>query len=174
MNPAEAIIEQPLAGALLLYVTLERLFELVLSRRNARALLAEGAYEVGRGHYPLIVGVHVLWLLALWALWLLGHAAFQWLPAILYLLVQGLRFWTVASLGVFWTTRIIVVPQAPLVVTGPYRFLRHPNYVVVVLEIALLPLALGSWPLALGFSIANAGVLYLRIRTEEAALARRR
>lgn len=162
-----------LAGALLGYATLERLFELVLSRRHTRALLAEGAYEVGRGHYPLIVGLHVLWLGALWVLLLTGEAVFQPLPAILYLLVQGLRFWAMHSLGGFWTTRIIVVPRAPLVTTGAYRFLRHPNYVVVVLEIALLPLALGSWPLALGFSLANAGAIVLRIRAEEAALDHR-
>ena len=163
-----------LALALLAYVTLERLFELVVSRRHARALLAEGAYEVGRGHYPLIVGVHVLWLGALWVLLLRGDAGFQIVPACLYLLVQILRFWTMRSLGAFWTTRIIVVPHAPLVTAGPYRFLRHPNYVVVALEIALLPLALESWPLALVFSIANAGVLYVRIRAEDAALNNRR
>ena len=159
---------------LLAYVTLERLFELVLSRRHMRALLGEGAYEVGRGHYPFMVGVHVLWLAALWALLLTGDAVFQPVPAILYVLVQGLRFWTMMTLGGLWTTRIIVVPHVPLVKAGPYRFLRHPNYVVVVLEIALLPLALGSWPLALGFSIANAGALFLRIKAEDATLAKRR
>ncbi len=162
-----------LAGALLAYVTFERLFELALSRRHTRALLAEGAYEVGRGHYPLMVGVHVLWLWACWALLLTRSAEFHAVPVILYVLVQGLRFWTMASLGGFWTTRIIVVPHAPLVTTGPYRFLRHPNYVVVVMEIALLPLALGSWPLALGFSLANAAALALRIRAEEATLRKR-
>lgn len=162
-----------LAGALLGYVTLERLFELVLSRRHTRALLAEGAYEVGRGHYPFVVGVHVLWLAACWLLLLNGDAVFQPVPAILYLLAQGLRFWAMSTLGGFWTTRIIMVPHAPLVKSGPYRFLRHPNYVVVVLEIALLPLALGSWPLALGFSIANAAALALRIKAEEATLRKR-
>lgn len=163
-----------LAGALLLYATLERVFELILSRRNTRALLAEGAYEVGRGHYPLMVGLHVLWLASLWALLLTGRAEFQALPAILYVLVQALRLWTLKSLGRYWTTRVIVVPDVPLVRVGPYRFLRHPNYFVVILEIALLPLALGSWPLALGFSIANAGALLWRIRVEEASLAPRR
>jgi methyltransferase len=99
---------------------------------------------------------------------------FQPWAAIAYLLVQGLRLWTLLSLGRYWTTRIIVVPGAPLVRKGPYRFIRHPNYLVVVLEIALLPIALGSWPLALGFSIVNAVVLVWRIRTEEATLAPRR
>jgi len=115
----------------------------------------------------------VLWLAALWVLLLTGDAAFQPVFAVLYLLVQGLRFWTVATLGGLWTTRIIVVPHVPLVKSGPYRFLRHPNYVVVVLEIALLPLALGSWPLALGFSAANALALFLRIKAEEATLRKR-
>jgi methyltransferase len=162
-----------LAGALLVYVTLERLFELVLSRRHTRALLAAGAYEVGRGHYPFMVGIHVLWLAALWALLLSGDAVFQAVPAVLYLLVQGLRFWTMTTLGALWTTRIIVVPHVPLVKSGPYRFLRHPNYVVVVLEIALLALALGSWPLALGFSAGNALALFLRIKAEDATLRKR-
>lgn len=162
-----------LAGALLVYVTLERLFELFLSRRHTKVLLADGAYEVGRGHYPFMVGVHVLWLAALWVLLLSGDAVFGPVPAGLYVLVQALRFWTMATLGGLWTTRIIVVPQVPLVRSGPYRFLRHPNYVVVVLEIALLPLALGSWPLALGFTAANAFALFLRIRAEEATLQKR-
>lgn len=168
------MLGQVLCGALLLYVTGERLFELVLSRRNTRALLAEGAYEIGRGHYPLLVGLHVVWLAAMWALLAANLAQFQVLPAAAYVLVQGLRFWTLWCLGGFWTTRVIVVPHAPLVHSGPYRFLRHPNYLVVVLEIALLPLALGSWPLALGFSLANAAALLWRIRIEEGGLAARR
>ena len=94
--------------------------------------------------------------------------------AIAYLAVQGLRFWTLLSLGRYWTTRIIVVPDAPLVRKGPYRIIRHPNYLVVALEIALLPLALGSWPIALGFSIVNAILLAWRIRAEEIALISRR
>jgi len=166
--------DQLLAAGLLLLATLQRLAELAIASRNTRALLAEGAYEVGRGHYPVIVFVHSAWLVALWALLLLGYADFQLWPAIAYLVVQGLRLWTLASLGRYWTTRIIVVPDAPLVRKGPYRFIRHPNYLVVVLEIAVLPLALGSWPLALGFSIANAIVLAWRIRTEETTLASRR
>ena len=99
---------------------------------------------------------------------------FQPWAAIAYLLVEGLRLWTLLSLGRYWTTRIIVVPNAPLVRKGPYHFIRHPNYLVVALEIALLPIALGSWPLALGFSIVNAVVLVWRVRTEEATLAPRR
>ncbi len=162
------------AGGLLLLVTVQRLIELVIARRNTQALLAGGAYEVGRGHYPAIVFLHVAWLVALWAFLILGRTQFQPWAAIAYLLVQVLRVWSMASLGRFWTTRIIVVPDAPIVRRGPYRFVRHPNYLVVLLEIALLPLALGSWPLALGFSIVNAILLAWRIRAEEAALAVRR
>ncbi len=167
-------VDQLLIVGLLLLATLQRLIELVVATRNTRALLAEGAYEVGRGHYPAIVFVHSAWLAVLWAFFLFGLTVFQPWAAVAYLLVQGLRLWTLLSLGRYWTTRIIVVPGAPLVRRGPYRFIRHPNYLVVVLEIALLPIALGSWPLALGFSIVNAVVLAWRIRTEEATLAPRR
>jgi methyltransferase len=158
--------DQLLIAGLLLLATLQRLIELVIANRNTRALLAEGAYEVGRGHYPAIVFLHTAWLAVLWAFLLFGPIQFQLWAAIAYLAVQGLRLWTLLSLGRYWTTRIIVVPDAPLVRKGPYRFTRHPNYLVVALEIALLPLALGSWPLALGFSIVNAIVLAWRIRVE--------
>ena len=159
-------VDQLLIAGLLLLATLQRLIELVFANRNTRALLAEGAYEVGRGHYPAIVFLHVVWLATLWAFLLAGLADLQPWAAAAYLAAQGLRLWTLLSLGRYWTTRIIVVPGAPLVRKGPYRFLRHPNYLVVSLEIALLPLALGSWPLALGFSLANAIVLAWRIKVE--------
>lgn len=167
-------LNQLLAAGLLLLVTAERLIELPIAARNTRVLLAEGAYEVGRGHYPAMVFLHVAWLAALWGLLLLGLVRFQSWAAIAYLAVQPLRAWTMASLGRYWTTRIIVLPGVPLVRKGPYRFLRHPNYLVVALEIALLPLALGSWPLAAGFSVINAILLAWRIRTEDRALAGRR
>jgi methyltransferase len=167
-------VDQLLIAGLLLLATLQRLIELVIANRNTRALLAEGAYEVGRGHYPAIVFLHTAWLAVLWAFFLFGLGLFQPWAAVAYLAVQGLRVWTLLSLGRYWTARIIVVPHAPLVRKGPYRFMRHPNYLVVVLEIALLPLALGSWPLALGFSVVNAIVLAWRIRAEETALAPRR
>jgi len=166
--------DQLLIAGLLLLATLQRLIELFIANRNTRALLAEGAYEVGRGHYPAIVFLHTAWLVTLWAFLLAGLTQFAPWAAIAYLAVQGLRLWTLLSLGRYWTARIIVVPDAPLVRKGPYRFIRHPNYLVVVLEIALLPLAVGSWPLALGFSIVNAIVLAWRIRAEEMTLASRR
>ena len=167
-------VDQLLIAGLLLLATLQRLIELVIATRNTRALLAEGAYEVGRGHYPAIVFLHTAWLATLWAFFLFDLTLFQPWAAIAYLLVQVLRLWTLLSLGRYWTTRIIVVPNAPLVRKGPYRFLRHPNYLVVALEIALLPLALNSWPLALGFSIVNGLVLAWRIRTESATYPGRR
>ncbi|WP_119301479.1 isoprenylcysteine carboxyl methyltransferase family protein [Dongia deserti] len=166
--------DQLFCAGLLLLVTLQRLIELVIASRNTRALLAEGAYEIGRGHYPAIVFLHTAWLAVLWAFVLFGLTLFQVWAAIAYLTVLGLRIWTMASLGRYWTTRIIVVPHAPLVRAGPYRFLRHPNYLVVVLEIALLPLALGSWPLALGFTVVNVILLAWRIKVENSALASRR
>jgi methyltransferase len=166
--------DQWLAAGLLLLATLQRLAELVIASRNTRTLLADGAYEVGRGHYPVIVFVHGAWLIALWVLVLTGRAEFQLWLAIAYLLVQGLRIWTLVTLGRYWTTRIIVVPHAPLVRKGPYRFIRHPNYLVVALEIALLPLALGSWPLAIAFTISNAGVLAWRIKVENETFSSRR
>jgi methyltransferase len=169
-----SLTEEQLAAGLLLLVTLQRLVELIIASRNTRALLAEGAYEVGRGHYPAIVFLHTAWLVTLWAFLLLGLTQLWPWAAILYLAVQALRVWTMASLGRYWTTRVIVVPHARLVKKGPYRLLRHPNYLVVVLEIALLPLALGSWPLALGFSIVNAILLAWRIRAENLSLSSRR
>lgn len=165
---------QVLAAALLLLATVQRLAELVLARRNTTRLLAEGAYEVGRGHYPVLVTLHVAWLGALWAVLLMGMAGLVAWAALAYLAVQGLRVWTLLSLGRYWTTRIIVVPDAPLVRKGPYRFVRHPNYLVVVLEIALLPLALDWWQLAAGFTAANGLALAWRIKVEEATLAARR
>jgi methyltransferase len=167
-------LDQLLAAGLLLVATLQRLVELIIANRNTRALLAQGAYEVGRGHYPAIVFFHVAWLVTLWGFFVSGLTRFEPWFAIAYLAVQILRIWVMASLGRYWTARIIVVPDAPLVRTGPYRVMHHPNYLVVVLEIALLPLALGSWPLALGFSIVNAILLAWRIRVEESALAGRR
>jgi methyltransferase len=160
--------------ALLIFVSLQRLAELVIARRNTRRLLAEGATEIGAGHYPLLVLLHSTWLAALWILALSGHAAIWWPAVAGYFVVELARVWVMASLGRYWTTRILVPRAAPLVRSGPYRFLRHPNYWVVAFELALLPLALGSWTLALVFSLLNATVLAWRIGVEEIGLADRR
>jgi len=143
------------AIAVLAFVTAERVAELPLARRNTARLLARGAREYAPSHFPLIVALHVAWLAGLW---LLGwDRTIQW-------------GWVLATLGARWTTRIIVLPGAPLVKTGPYRFLSHPNYVVVIGEIAVLPLALGLPLYALAFSILNGIVLWIRISAENSAL----
>jgi methyltransferase len=162
------------AIALLAFVTLQRLTELVIAQRNTRRLLANGAEEIGAGHYPLLVLLHCAWLASLWALAFSDRTTIWWPAVIGYAVAEVARVWTMASLGRFWTTRIIVPRETPVVRRGPYRVLRHPNYWVVAFEIALLPLALGSWPLALLFSLLNAAVLAWRIRIEEATLAPRR
>jgi methyltransferase len=154
-------------------VALQRLSELWLARANARRLLAHGAKEAGAAHYPLFVALHASWLLAIVVTTPWTRAP-DWTLIALFALMQFARFWVVASLGPYWTTRIITLPGAPLVRRGPYRFLRHPNYWVVSVEIAVLPLAFGDWPVALAWSVLNALLLRHRIRVEEQALAERR
>jgi len=153
-------------------VAVQRLGELWLSRRNTRRLLDQGGVEHGARHYPLIVAVHLAWLAAL-VLWVDADTAASWLFFVLYLALQLARVWILWSLGRFWTARVITLPDAPLVRRGPYRFLRHPNYVVVSAEIAVLPLVFGAWELALGFTLANLAILRHRITVENAALAER-
>lgn len=149
-------------------VTLERLAELWLARRNTDRLLSRGAVEHGRDHYPLIVVLHTAWLAGLWLFAWDRPINIAWL--IVFALLQAGRVWVLLTLGDRWTTRIIVVPRETLVRSGPYRFVSHPNYVVVIGEIAVLPLAFGLFWYALLFSILNALVLSIRIRTENAAL----
>jgi len=157
------------AAAILGFVTLQRLIELRLADRNSQKLLAEGAVEFGRGHYPFIVALHMIWLAALWW-WAPGQPVDPILLGMFGLLQLG-RVWVIATLGDRWTTRIIVKPGAPLVRTGPYRILKHPNYFIVTLEIAVLPLMFGLWRIALVFSLLNAVILAVRIREENRALA---
>jgi methyltransferase len=158
------------AGLLLLaLVTLQRLGELALARRNARRLRERGAVEAAPGHYPFIVILHAAWLAGLWLLAVDRPLALGW--AIVFLALQGARLWVLATLGERWTTRILVLPGAPLVRTGPYRFLSHPNYVIVAAEIAVLPLAFGLPAFALVFSVLNGAILAVRIRAENRALS---
>lgn len=154
-------------------VALQRLAELIYAARNTRRLLARGGVETGSVQYPFIVLLHAAWLISMAVLippstppnwWLLG----------LYLLFQLLRIWTIATLGEYWTTRIITLPGAPLIRGGPYRLFRHPNYVVICAEIAFLPLAFGAVEIAIVFSILNASLLSWRIRVEERTLSARR
>jgi len=151
------------------YVTLARLVEMRFARVNMARLMAAGAVEAAPGHYPVIIVMHVAWLGALW--WLAPGRAVHWGWLALFGALQPLRVWVMATLGPRWTARIVVVPGETLVRRGPYRFMRHPNYAIVVGEIASLPLAFGLGWLALGFSIANAVMLTIRIRAEDAALA---
>ena len=161
------------AYTILFLVAGQRLGELVIANRNTAALLARGAREIGASHYPVIVGLHVFWLAAL-AWWVAVHSPAMNLPLLgVFAGLQAARLWVLWALGPFWTTRIITLPGAPLVRRGPYRFVRHPNYVVVALEIAVLPLVFGAWEIAMIFSILNAAVLYVRISAENRTLAER-
>ena len=155
---------------ILALVTLQRLGELWLANRNTRRLLSQGAREHAPGHYPLIVAVHALWLATLWWFGLDRPLDIFWLA--MFVIVEIARIWVLASLGPRWTTRIIVLPEAPLVRRGPYRFVNHPNYLVVIAEIVVLPLVFGLWSVALLFSALNAAALAIRIRAENAALGR--
>ncbi len=155
-------------------VAIQRLLELGLSRRNERTLRAQGALERGRRHYPLIVAMHALWLLSTLVEGILrGPGIPSWwpVPLALFVLAQSLRYWAILSLGEYWNTRVLVVPGAELVARGPYRYFPHPNYVVVAVEIATFPLIFGAPFTALAFSALNAALLYVRINTENRALA---
>jgi methyltransferase len=158
---------------LLALVAVQRLAEVAYAERNTRALIARGAREAGRGHYPLIVLLHAAWLVAI-LLMLPEVRVIFWLPLVLFLLLQAARVWVIATLGPYWTTRIITLDEAPLVRRGPYRFVRHPNYLIVAGEILLLPLALGEWQVAAVFTLLNGAMLAWRIRAEDAALTARR
>jgi methyltransferase len=154
-------------------VALQRLSELVISNRNTKRLIAKGGREVGAGHYPVMVLVHVSWLVAIAALTPLDTQPNWWLIGV-FVLLQLARVWVLATLGPYWTTRVITLDTAPLITGGPFRFVHHPNYWVVAAEIAVLPLAFGQWGIAIIWSVMNALLLRHRISIESAALAPRR
>ncbi|MGI9421556.1 MAG: isoprenylcysteine carboxyl methyltransferase family protein [Geminicoccaceae bacterium] len=158
-----------LAVFVLLMVTLQRLSELWIAKRNTRWLLDRGGREAAPEHYPLIVALHAAWLIGLWIFAHDREVVLHWLG--LFVVLQAVRVWILTTMGPRWTTRIIVLPDAPLVETGPFRWVSHPNYCVVVAEILLLPLAFGLVWYALVFSLLNAIVLTIRIRAENEALA---
>ena len=159
-------------SCLVVFIAVERLIELSIAQRNMVRLRASGAIEFGRAQYPLIIVLHVTWLAGLW---LLGHdqEINRHLLAV-FVMLQVARWWVISSLGPHWTTRVIVTPAAPLVSRGPYRLMRHPNYAIVVAEIAVVPLALGLRTFAVAFSLMNAALLFRRIATENAALKAQR
>jgi methyltransferase len=157
------------AVVILGFVTVQRLVELRLAERNSRKLLAQGAVEHGRGHYAFIVALHAIWLAALW--WWAPGRPISVPFLVLFAILQLGRIWVIRSLGERWTTRIIVKPRAPLVRRGPYRFVNHPNYMIVTAEIFVLPAVFGLWRIAIVFSVLNAVILMIRIRAENRALA---
>jgi methyltransferase len=161
--------------ALLSVIACERVAELVVSARHANALLQRGGTEYGFGHFPVMIALHVGLIAGCVLEPLLGHRTF--IPALgfpmlaLTVLANGLRWWCIATLGARWTARVIVLPGAPLVRSGPYRWFAHPNYVAVIVEGAALPLTGSAWITACAFTVLNAALLTVRIRCEAAALA---
>jgi methyltransferase len=166
------VITAPLVWVLALIVG-SRLIELAIAELNTRRLRAQGWREVGAGHYPLFIALHAS-LLAAVALTTPLHRQPLWALVGVLALLQFARFWTIASLGRFWTTRILTRDDIPLRAEGPYRLLRHPAYAIVTIEVAVLPLAFGETAIALIWSALNALLLWRRIRLENAALAPRR
>ena len=157
------------AVVILAFVTLQRLGELVLAKRNTAKLLAFGGYEIGAAHYPIIVAFHTAWILGLW--WLAPAQSVNWYLIGVFAFLQALRVWVIATLGARWTTRIIRVPGEILVARGPFRFMNHPNYAVVIAEIFVLPLAFGLIWFSIISGLINICILAWRIRAENAALA---
>ncbi|WP_024442639.1 isoprenylcysteine carboxyl methyltransferase family protein [Mycobacterium sp. UM_WGJ] len=162
---------------LVLAVGVERLIELVLAKSNARWAFANGGVEFGHRHYPVMVSIHSALLVSCVAeVWVLNRPFIPWLGWPMFAVAvssQVLRWWCVRTLGRRWNTQVIVLPESPLVQGGPYRWIRHPNYVAVVLEGLALPLIHTAWLTALWFSLANAAVLRERIRVENVALGYR-
>jgi methyltransferase len=154
-------------------VALQRLCELLYAERNTRLLKRRGATEIGRQQYPLFILLHGAWLLTLVTL-VPAHYPVRWSLLVLFIGLQLMRLWVVATLGRFWTTRIITIGDAPVVTHGPYRFVRHPNYLIVIVEIATLPLAFDAFTIAGAFTLLNVPLLAWRMKLEDEALAPRR
>ncbi|MSO81570.1 MAG: hypothetical protein EXQ97_08225 [Alphaproteobacteria bacterium] len=158
--------------ALLAFIAVQRLAELLWAERNTRRLRTRGAIEAGARHYPVIVALHLAWLVALAAV-VPADTAASWPLVAVFVVLQAARMWTVASLGERWTTRVIALPGAPLIRRGPYRWVRHPNYLIVAAEIVVVPAIFGAWWIAAIFGPLNAAVLCHRIRVEERELLAR-
>ena len=159
---------------LILAIGIERLAELIVSKRNARWAFAHGGKEFGRGHYPAMAAFHTLFIISCAAEALIFRRTFPgivgWFALAGALAAQALRYWAVITLGRRWNTRIIVLPGAAPVTSGPYRLLRHPNYLAVVIEMICVPMIYGCWLTAIVFSAGNAALLRVRIKAEETAL----
>ena len=154
--------------ALLVFVTLQRGLELVWARANETRLRGMGAVEIGAVHYPYIVALHASWLVVLW--WQGWFRPLVWPWVLVFFILQAGRAWVLATLGRRWTARVLIVPGETLVRRGPFRFIPHPNYTVVALEMPVLPLAFGLWGTAIVFGLLNLAMLAWRIKTEEGAL----
>ncbi|MGO4886672.1 isoprenylcysteine carboxyl methyltransferase family protein [Anaerobacillus sp. MEB173] len=154
-------------------VIVQRLVEVLIANRNAKWILSQGGYEVGRNHYRIMVFMHAFFFLALLIEVTLNQTGFLWwsiFPLSIFLITQFGRIWTLTSLGKYWNTRIMILPHAEVVKKGPYQLIRHPNYVIVAIEIAVLPLIFQAYWTAVIFSLLNAWVLSVRIKAEENAL----
>ena len=156
--------------AVLGFIVVQRLAELVLATRNTRRLRARGAIEVGASHYPVIVALHIAWLAAM-VLAVAPETPANLPLLVVFIALQAGRIWVIATLGERWTTRVIILPEERLVTRGPYRWVKHPNYMIVCAEIAVVPLIFGAWWIALVFTVLNLAMLWHRIRIEDAALA---
>lgn len=159
--------------ALVPLVIAQRLIELRISKRNAVWLRSRGAVEYGGDHYPTIVAVHVTWFAAMIVECVMLERTIPdyWMPMlVLFVLAQALRYWAIRTLGRRWNTRIYVLPKAKRITSGPYRYVDHPNYIAVMIELATLPLMLGATITAVAISVVNAIVLRKRILIEEKAL----
>jgi methyltransferase len=150
------------------FIIVQRLSELVIAKRNTARLLTKGAYEVGASHYPVMVGMHSAWISCLIIFGFDESVAFGWLA--LFAVLQIFRLWVLGSLGIRWTTRIIILEE-PLVVRGPFKYFSHPNYMLVVAEIIVAPMVLGLVWVAVVFTVLNAAMLWVRIGVEHKALA---
>ncbi len=153
------------------FIIVQRLSELVIAKRNTAALLAKGAYEIGAAHYPVMVGMHSLWIACLLFLGYDQRVAFGWLA--IFVVLQVFRVWILGTLGARWTTRVIIL-QESLVVAGPFKYFKHPNYMLVVAEIIVAPMVLGLTWVAVGFTVLNAAMLYVRIGVEEKEISKLR
>jgi methyltransferase len=175
LNPGDAMLEQSLGAPQIaaLLILLQRGLEELYSARNTARLIAEGGREAGRDYYPVVAITHLAWIAAIFLL-IPSTAAVLWPLLALYLLLQVARYWIIGTLGRYWTHRIITLESAPVVRRGPYRYLRHPNYVVTIAETFLLPLVFADAAVAVIFGCVWSAVLYYKIILEDAALAERR
>jgi methyltransferase len=156
-----------------LIILLQRGLEELYSARNTRALITEGAREVGRSYYPVVATTHLAWIASLYFL-ITADAPISSILAVIYLALQVVRYWVIGTLGRYWTHRIFTLENAPVVRRGPYQYFRHPNYAVTITETFLLPMVFGAFALGIIMGAVWAAVLYYKIRLEDEGLSERR